>query len=124
MKTDRPEHLAHEDAPANAFTVMFNGSAGAVERSASLFGKSMRSLQEESMRFLTRRMEDNAKAAKEIVACRSFPDLLAVQQKWFADTARAYGEEWLRCGELVTEMLEESGKEEAGKRVRGRPEHH
>jgi hypothetical protein len=123
MKTDKAD-LAPDDTPATMFTTLLNGPVGAMERGANIFGKSVRTLQEESMRFLSRRMEDNAKAAKEIAACRSVPDLLVAQQKWFADTARAYGEEWVRCNELVTEMLEENGKEDAGKRMRGRPEHH
>ena len=123
MKPDKPEHIAPEDVPATVFTAMLNGPTGAMERSANLFGKSVRSLQEEGMRFFSRRMEDNAKAAKEMAACRNFPDLLAAQQKWFADAARAYGEEWVRCGELVTEMLEEEGKPESVRRPRGRSEH-
>jgi hypothetical protein len=123
MKTDKPD-LAPEEAPAAMFNALLNGPVGAMERSANIFGRGVRTLQEEGMRFLSRRMEDNAKAAKEMAACRNVPDLLLAQQKWFADTARAYGEEWVRCSELVTEMLEENGKEERGRRMRARPEHH
>jgi hypothetical protein len=88
-----------------------NGAvAEAMEKSASAVGKSMRTFQQEGVKFMTRRIEDNMKAVEQFGTCRTLPDFLVAQQKWFADTARAYNEEWVRCGELMTEVFEDGVK--------------
>lgn len=111
MKPHKPEHA---DLGAfqslNPFASAWNGSAaGAIEKSAAFFGKSMRALQQESIRFMTRRIEDNLKAAEQFGACRNVPDFLAAQQKWFADMTHAYSQEWARCSEIMAEAAHEDG---------------
>ncbi len=99
--------LRRELAAANPFGSALNGSmAEAMERGASVFGTGMRTLQQESVKFMTRRFEDNVQAAKRFSACRSLPDVFAAQQKWFADMTHAYSEEWVRCSELMTDALQ------------------
>ncbi len=63
------------------------------------------------MRFMTRRLEQNVKAVEEFGACKSLPDLLSAQQRWFAEMTRAYSEELAKCGELMTEMLHDGNEE-------------
>ncbi len=93
---------------ANAFASAVNGAvAEAMEKGTSAFAKSMRTFQQEGAKFMARRIEGNMKAAEQFGACRTLPDFLAAQQNWFADTARAYNEEWVRCGELMTEVFED-----------------
>ncbi len=103
MKTHKSEQSA------NPFEAAFNGPmGGALEKSASIFGKGVHTLQQESIKFMTRRFEDNMKAAEQFGACRSLPDFFAAQQKWFADMTRAYSEEWARYSELMTDALHDA----------------
>jgi len=96
---------------AEASASRLNGvMADAMERSVSIFGRSVQAFQQEGMRFLTRRIEHNAKAVQELGSCKSLPDLLVAQQRWFADMTRAYSEEWARYGDIVTEAMHESEK--------------
>jgi hypothetical protein len=74
-------------------------------KNVSAFGERIWKLQQESIRFLGERFEDNMKAMQRLTACRSLPDVLAAQQKWFAEAAQAYGEEWSRCADLMTDAL-------------------
>jgi len=108
MKAHKSDHpLRGELAAANPFASALNGSmAEAMERSASVFGNGMRTLQRESVKFMTRRFENNMKAAMRFSACRSLPDMFAAQQKWFADMTHAYSGEWVRCSELMTDALQ------------------
>jgi hypothetical protein len=107
----------------NPFGAVWNGTMdGVMEKSASLFGKNMQTLQQESVRFVSKRIEDNLKTAQQLGACRSVPDFLAVQQKWFADMAHAYSQEWTRCSELMSEAMQGHEKVSNGDRP-ARPPH-
>jgi hypothetical protein len=121
MKHDKPEHAPRTPSPADMFTSML--TTDALERSASVFGKGMRTFQEEGLKFWNRRIEDNAKAVRQFAACKSLPDVFAAQQKWFADMTRAYSEEWARYSELMTGIFEEEEGEKANGRA-GRSSHH
>jgi len=115
MKHNRPSQF-HADTPFPApFAPPMTEAFG---RGASMFGRSFTTLQKEGMRFFNQRLEDNVKAAEEFGSCKSLPDLFAAQQKWFADTTRAYLEEWQRCGELMSDMMREGGEETPHKRPR------
>lgn len=120
MKHQRPSQF-HENTP---FPATFGAPMAEVfGRGASMFGRSFATLQKEGLRFLNQRMEDNAKAVEQFGSCKSMPDLFAAQQKWFADTTRAYLEEWQRCGELMTDMMREAGDEAEQKRPRPEETH-
>jgi len=119
MKTDKTEQ--HAPSPAEMFTSMLTPNA--LEKSASVFGKGMRTFQEEGLKFFNRRMEDNAKAARNFATCKTLPDIFAAQQKWFADMTRAYSDEWTRYSELMTGIFEEEEKPQANGRT-GRTAHH
>ncbi|MFN9163303.1 MAG: phasin family protein [Alphaproteobacteria bacterium] len=79
--------------------------ADVVGRSASVPGRSISSMQQESVRFMNQRLEDNMKAASEIGNCKSLPDLMALQQNWFATMTRAYAEEWHRYTTLLSDIM-------------------
>lgn len=117
MKTNKSDHAHASDTPAGAFAMLNGPAADAMEKSAAMFGKSMKVFQQEGMRFLTQRLEDNAKAAKEFAACANLSDVLSLQQKWFAGLSRAYGEEWVRYGELMIDIFEK----DEGEGGHGRP---
>ena len=112
MKHEKPPR-AHEDLPFSAAFGSPIGSsfADALGKGASMFGRSFATMQKESMRFMTQRIEDNMKAVETFGACRSLPDLFAAQQRWFADMTRAYSEEWQRYSEMMTEMARENSED-------------
>ena len=122
MKHHKPPQ-PHEEFPlaypfANATN---NPLAEAMGKGASFFGRSFSTLQKEGLRFMNERIQENMKAAETFGACRSLPDLFAAQQRWFADMARAYTDEWQRCSALMSEMAQE--KAEEGEAPHRRPLH-
>jgi hypothetical protein len=108
MKAHKSEHSLRAEWPfAKPLASGWDGfTPDAMERSAD----GMRALQEENVKFLTKRFESNVEAAKRLSTCRSLPEVFAAQQKWFADMAQAYSEEWVRCTGLMTATLQEDAK--------------
>ena len=111
MKPQRMSQ-AREETPVDApFGNVFGASvAEALGRGASVLSRSVAAIQQENLRFINQRLEDNMKAASEIGNCRSLPDLLAFQQNWFATMARAYADEWHRYNLLVTDIVRSNGE--------------
>lgn len=102
----------HEDPFPAAFGVTLNNPmTEALSKGASMYGRSFSALQKEGLRFAQQRLEDNMKAVEAFGACKSLPDLFAVQQRWFAEMTRAYSEEWQRYGELMSEAMQEASDE-------------
>jgi hypothetical protein len=112
MKPHRSDHPTPSDVPAASpfASVMTGPLAGAMDRSASMFGKGMRTMQQEGLKFMTRRIEDNMKAIEKFGTCRSVPDFLAAQQQWLSDAARAYNEEWAKCSELMVDIARDESE--------------
>lgn len=99
----------HEGSPfAGAFGTQMTDTFA---KNASMFGRGFATMQKESLRFAQQRLEDNMKAIEEFGTCKSWPDILAAQQRWFTGMTRAYSEEWQRCGELMNDMLHETEEE-------------
>ncbi|MEQ1865522.1 MAG: phasin family protein [Micropepsaceae bacterium] len=112
MKHQKTTHANDDPVTANPFqSALGTPMAQAMGRGASVFGRSVSTFQQEGMRFMTRRLEQNVKAVEEFGACKSLPDLLSAQQRWFAEMTRAYSEELAKCGELMTEMLHDGNEE-------------
>ena len=87
----------------------FNAAvAAAFERSAAAFGKNMRTFQQESARFMSKRAEENATAMERFASCKSLPDVFLAQQQWLADFTRSCNEEWMKYGELMGKMAKDS----------------
>ena len=121
MKSHKPDYAVHGNPFASAWN---DSAAGAIEKSTAFFGKSVRALQQESIRFMTRRIEDNLKAAEQFGACRNVPDFLAAQQKWFADMTHAYSQEWARCSEIMAEAAHDDAEPAPVERSERRPHAH
>jgi hypothetical protein len=103
---------SHEDTFAGAFGGTMNSAVTeALSKGASMYGRSFAAVQKEGLRFAQQRLEDNRKAVEAFGACKSLPDLFAVQQRWFAEMTRAYSEEWQRYGELMSEAMHEASDE-------------
>jgi hypothetical protein len=104
VKSEKVEHKQNGNGPMNLFVASLNGPVG---RGVTILEKSVRNFQQEGARFLSRRLEENSKLAAELAACREFPQLIATQQKWFANMAKAYSEEWVKYGQLFKDALEQ-----------------
>lgn len=119
MKPQKPEHSARaEETLANPLASAFAlPMMGLMERGASVFGKSIRAFQQEGVKFMTRRFDDGIKAAGTFGACRTLPDLFAAQQQWVSDTTQAYSDEWKRCSEIMTEVLEDLSDDDGAART-------
>jgi hypothetical protein len=92
---------------------IFNGSlANAMNHNRTLFEQGVRAWHEEALRFINRRLEENAHAIESCQECDNLADLLALQQKWVAQAALDLFDESMRMGEtmqkLVTEKTEET----------------
>jgi len=109
MKAHKSEN-GHKTLSSPRRASMNGAMTGAIEKSATALGQNMRSLQDEGVRFVTRRVEDNLRAAEQFGKSKSLPELFAAQQKWFADMTRAYSEEWAKCGELLSEAMQASAQ--------------
>lgn len=119
MKHQRPSQFSEETSLPATFP-----AAEAWSKGASIFGRSFATMQKEGLRFFNQRMEENMKVVEGFAACKSVPDVLAVQQKWFADMTRAYTEEWQRCSEMMSDMARENTEDvEAEVRKQTRTEH-
>lgn len=101
MKSHKAQSAAHR-VEAGDFAATQQETLTAFGKNVSAFGERVLKLQQEGIRFMGERFEDNVKTLQRLSSCKSFPDLLAAQQKWFAETAQAYGEEWSRCSDLLT----------------------
>lgn len=113
--------MAHRNAENNKSVSMpfgfgtiaiFNGSlANAMNHNRTLFEQGVRAWHEEALRFINRRLEENAHAIESCQECDNIADLLALQQKWVAQAALDLYDESVRIGEtmqkLVTEKTEE-----------------
>jgi hypothetical protein len=116
MKPNKPEMNERQDATSAAvFSNPLNGAMAEVfERNAAAFGKNIRTLHQESARFINKRAEENSNAMERFANCKSMPDVFFAQQQWFSDVTRAYNDEWMRFGELMGEMVQDSAAAENG----------
>jgi hypothetical protein len=106
MKQHKTNSQQDEIQPSNPFGPALSVSiADAVGKGASIFGRGFASMQQESLRFMNQRFEDNIKTAGEVGNCKTLPDLLALQQKWLAGMSRAYTDEWHRYNALMADLV-------------------
>ena len=116
----QPKAISPQDdvQTANPFGPGFSVSlADAVGKGASIFGRGFASMQQESLRFMNQRFEDNIKTAGEIGNCKTLPDLLALQQKWLAGMSRAYTDEWHRYNVLMADLVRGNDQAASGEHL-------
>ena len=107
----------------SAFTDTFSTLNGSFVRmldlNRSLFEKTWRATHEESLRFINRRLERNARMLENLRDSDGFSGLIAAEQDWLVEAARDYAEtgEKLRGRffELATSGVKEAA--EQGKSV-------
>lgn len=93
-----------------------NGSlANAMAHNRSMFERSVKAMQEETLRFINRQLEENANAIESCQECENIADLMALQHKWLVHTIVDFYDESARMGEtmhrLISERAEDAGAE-------------
>jgi hypothetical protein len=91
---------------------IFNGSlANAMNHNRSVIEQSMRAWHEETLRFINRRLEENATAIEGCQECDNLADLLALQQKWMAQAALDLFDQSVRLGETMHKFATENSED-------------
>jgi hypothetical protein len=71
----------------------------------------MRMYQDETVRFMTERLEHDTATLEQLRKSRSVLDLFAIQQQWLNATTRAYNEEWMRLGKSTGDATQRGAME-------------
>jgi hypothetical protein len=110
---------------------IFNGSlANAMNHNRTLFEHTMRAWHQEALRFINRRLEENANAIEGCQDCDNLADLLALQQKWLAQAALDFYDESVRAGEAMRKLATENSEEPGAgaiselRKAKRRADHH
>jgi hypothetical protein len=80
----------------------------ALSRNRHVIENTIRTLNAEAMSFIGKRFEHTGQAIEECQDCKTFPEILSVQQKWATEAMREYMAESLRLGETLQTLLAES----------------
>ena len=83
----------------------------AFERGAQVLGENLRIYQDETVRFVTERLEQDTQMLEQLGKSRSMFDLFTVQQKWLSAATRAYSEEFMRLSKLTGDATQRSAQE-------------
>ena len=87
---------------------MFNGPiAKMVDQNRVMFQKLLHAVQEESLRFVNRRLEHTSRVIENSRDCQGVTGVMAVQQEWLMDIARDYADQTKRFAELMRELAED-----------------
>jgi hypothetical protein len=90
-----------EQLPLRLTSNLSDAFVTAFERGAQALGENMRMYQDETVRFMTRRLEQDTEMLEQLGRSRSVFDLFTIQQKWLSAATRAYGEEFMRLSKLA-----------------------
>lgn len=100
----------YDDAP-RVTSALSDAFASAFERGAQVLGESIRMYQDETVRFMTERLEHDTQMLERLGKSRSMFDLFALQQQWFNAATRAYSDEWMRLSKLTADVTQRSAHE-------------
>jgi len=79
--------------------------ANMMKNSQAAFEDSFRTLSDEILQFITRRLEHNSAVIEQYRGCKDATDFMNAQQKWFADLAHDYSDEAARMSEVARKMF-------------------
>jgi len=90
-----------------AFDVFGSPMARAMEQNRAIFQKMVQAVQEESLKFVNRRLEHTSQAIESSRDFQGLAGLMAVQQGWMLDFARDYADQTKRFADLMRELAED-----------------
>ena len=108
-QADRQADRQAEPLPVRMTSSLSDAFVTAFERGAAVLGENMRMYQDETVRFMTERLEHDTATLEQLGKSRSVLDLFAIQQQWLNATTRAYNEEWMRLGKLTGDAARRNG---------------
>jgi len=94
-------------AALSAFDAFNRPIAKVIDQNRLIFQKMLHAMQEESLRFVNRRLECTSRAIEHSRECHGVTGLIAVQQEYVMDIARDYAEQTRRFADLVRELAED-----------------
>ena len=94
--------------PAGTWNLLDGPFAKLLEHNRTMAEQTLKTLQEESLRFMNLRLEHTTKAIEESRECSGLPSLLAVQRGWFTSFAHDYFEQSRRFADVLREIAERS----------------
>jgi hypothetical protein len=90
-----------------AFGAFNKPIAKVMDQNRMMFQKMLHAMQEESLRFVNRRLECTSRAIEHSRDCRGVTGLMTVQQEYLMDLARDYAEQTRRLTDLLRELAED-----------------
>lgn len=78
-----------------------------MDQNRAIFEKMLHAMQEESLRFVNRRLEHTSRAIEGSRDCQGVAGLMAVQQEFLMEMARDYAEQTRRFADLLRELTED-----------------
>jgi hypothetical protein len=105
LRRELREPLRMTSSLSDAFVTAF-------ERGAQVWGENLRMYQDETVRFVTERLEQDTHMLEQLGKSRSMFDLLSIQQKWLSAATRAYSEEFMRLSKLTGAATQRAGDEQ------------
>jgi hypothetical protein len=105
--------LAHDEEELESSVLeglaAINGSfAEGIDRTGGTWLKSLRTLQEETLRFVNHRLERDTEVIKQYQQCKNIVEMIATHQKWFAGLSQDYLQEGLQIGKVMREIMTNS----------------
>jgi hypothetical protein len=88
--------------------IMGDTYVSALQRGTALMTDNVRNLQDETARFMSRRLERHMEAMEDIARSRSLLELFGIQQKWLSGIASDYGDEMIRLARMAGNAVEDS----------------
>jgi len=93
----------------------FNGPlVRALDQNRQIFERMVHAMQEESLKFVNRRLEHTSRAIEGARECQGVSGLLAVHQEFLMDMAFDYANQTRRFAEIMHEMTDEAGRRVPG----------
>lgn len=94
-------------AAFEAFDIFSGPMVRVMDQNRMMLQKLLNAMQEESLRFVNRRLEHTSHAIESSRECHGVSGLMAVHQEWMLDCARDYAEQTKRFAELMRELAED-----------------
>lgn len=98
---------------SETFSTLNGTFAKMIDRNRSLVEKTMRTTQEESLRFINRRLERNAKTLESLRDSRGLGELITAEQDWLVCAARDYVEGTEKFGEILLDLAANGARDAA-----------
>lgn len=89
---------------SDTFSTLNGSIAKMIEWNRSLMEKTLRTTQEESLRFINRRLERNARMLESLRDSQGLSGLIAAEQDWWVCAARDYVEGTEKFGGMLLEL--------------------